>query len=146
MAALERNPVAPWQRRLLDASLWVLGMTGAAWLVAHYAFGAGNDAVGLPHASEAWWMRLHGLAAFALLIVFGAFLPLHLPRGWRIQSKRGVEMAMLVCFGGAIVSAYLLYYFAPEPLHAAMGWVHAGVGAGAVVGAAWHRYRRDLRA
>lgn len=142
MAAVERNPVAPWQRLLLDAALWILGLTGAAWLVAHYVFGAGNDAIGLPHASEAWWMRVHGLAAFAVLIAFGAFLPAHVPRGWRIQRKRGVEVAMLALFGGAIVTAYVLYYLTPESLHAAIGWVHAGVGAGAALGVAWHRYRR----
>ncbi len=142
MAALERNPVAPWQRRLLDASLWILGVTGAAWLVVHYLFGAGNETIGLPHASEAWWMRLHGLAAFVLLIAFGAFLPWHVPRGWRIQAKRGVEVAMVAFFGVAIVTAYVLYYFTPESLHALIGWAHAGVGAGAALGVVWHRARR----
>ncbi len=142
MAALERNPVAPWQRRLLDVSLWVLGLTGGAWLVFHYAFGAGNESVGLPHASEAWWMRVHGLAAFALLIAFGAFLPWHVPRGWRIQTRRGVEIAMLALMSAAIVTAYVLYYFTPEALHAAIGWAHAVLGAGAALGVAWHRGRR----
>lgn len=142
MAAVERNPVAPWQRRLLDTALWSLGLTGAGWLVAHYLFGAGNDAIGLPHASEAWWMRVHALAGFAALIAVGAFLPAHVPRGWRIQRQRGVEVAMLAFFGGAIVTAYVLYYFTPESLHAVIGWLHAGVGVGAALGVVWHRYRR----
>ena len=144
MAALgERNPVARWQRVLLDTALWILAVSGAGWLIAHYGYGAGSEEIGLPHWSEAWLMRLHGLAGFAMLVVFGAFLPLHVPRGWRTQRRRGVEVALLVTLVASIVTAYCLYYFAPEPLRPALGWVHAAVGSTAGLAVWWHRRRRS---
>lgn len=145
MAALsERNPVARWQKTGLDGALIVLVVTGVAWLVAHYLFGAGNEGIGLPHPSEAWWMRVHGLAGFVLLIVFGAFLPLHVPRGWRIQPRRGVEIVLLTMLATAIVTAYCLYYFTPDMVRPALGWLHAVLGAGAGAAVIWHRRRRTL--
>jgi hypothetical protein len=144
MAALgDRNPVARAQRLGLDGVLIVLAVSGSAWLVAHYLFGAGNEAIGLPHRSEVWWMRLHGLAGFAMLIVFGAFLPWHVPRGWRMQARRGVEITLLTLFASAIVTAYCLYYFAPDTIRPALGWVHVALGGGTGLAVAWHRSRRQ---
>ncbi len=143
MAALgERNPVARWQRVLLDVALWALVASGGAWLALHYGVAPGDDS-GLPSPAEPWLIRAHGLAAFALLIGFGAFLPWHVPRGWRMVTRRGIETTMLVLLGLAIVSAYALYYFAPESIHAPLGWAHAvaGVVAGLLVW--WHRRRRS---
>ena len=131
MAAVgSTNPVARWQRLGLDATLITLLVSGLFWLLVHYAWGAGNGE-SLPHWSEAWLIRAHGLAAFFALIAVGAFLPVHVPRGWRLRTRRGLEITMLVCLGLAVVSAYLLYYFAPDWLRPSLGWVHA------VVGCAW---------
>jgi hypothetical protein len=138
----ERNPVAAWQRVLLDAALWTLAVSGLAWLLMHYVFGAGRDDIGLPHWSEAWLMRLHGLAGFAMLVVFGAFLPWHVPRGWRMQPRRGLEVSLLGTLGAAIVTAYCLYYFAPETLRPGLGWLHAALGCAAGLAVWWHRRRR----
>lgn len=129
MAAVgSTNPVARWQRLSLDASTSLLVVTGSLWLLAHYLYGAGNDAIGLPHWSEAWLMRLHGLAAFIVLIAIGAFLAVHVPRGWRMRPQRRLEIALLACLVLAVVTAYCLYYFAPDWVRPALGWVHAGLG------------------
>ena len=85
-APLRAGSVPRWQRLWLDLSAWGLGLSGVAWLVLHYARGAGaDDGTWLPHPAEAWLMRLHGLAGFALLLAVGMFLPLHVPQGWRQQ-------------------------------------------------------------
>jgi uncharacterized membrane protein YhdT len=143
MAALgERNPVARWQRVSLDGALLALAASGLVWLLAHYGFGAGREEIGLPHWSEAWLMRVHGLAGFAVLLVVGAFLPLHVPRGWRLQPQRGFEITMLTLLGIAIVTAYCLYYFAPDTVRPLLGWVHAIAGCVAGGAVLWHRRRR----
>src|SRR5262249_658771 len=93
MAALTgSNPVARWQKRGLAAALTGVVATGVIWLVVHYGLGAGNAEVGLPHWSEAWLIKLHGLAAFVVLVFVGAFLPVHVPRGWRVRASRGLEI------------------------------------------------------
>src|SRR5205085_8357359 len=75
--------LVPWQRRLLYSAGLLLLATGALWLVLHYA----RSADSLPSVFEAWSMRLHGLAAFAVLFVFGALAASHVPQGWRLSQR-----------------------------------------------------------
>jgi hypothetical protein len=49
---------------------------------------------------------------------------------------------MLACLGIAVGTAYCLYYFAPEPARAALGWLHAAAGGAWGVTVAWHRRKR----
>lgn len=134
MASLNR--VAPWQRRLLHASAWLLAASGVAWLAIHYLWGAGAGE--LPHPLEPWLIRLHGAAAFAALFMAGVLAGGHVPNGWRLTSprmrrtdlagQRRTGLAMTVLGASSVFSAYLLYYFAPEPVRPALGWTHAAVG------------------
>lgn len=108
----------------------VLLTTGGVWLTLHY--GAATD--GLPHPLEAWLMRLHGLASFAAFFTMGALAASHLPLGWRLsahhrwanQRTTGIALCLLAAL--LALSAYLLYYFAPETLRPALGWAHAAAG------------------
>ncbi|HMN84235.1 MAG TPA: DUF4405 domain-containing protein [Burkholderiaceae bacterium] len=134
MASLNR--VAPWQRRLLHASAWLLAASGVAWLGIHYLWGAGAGE--LPHPLEPWLIRLHGAAAFAALFVAGVLSAGHIPNGWRLTApkmrradlagQRRTGLAMTTLGAAAVFSGYLLYYFAPEPVRPSLGWVHAIIG------------------
>jgi len=137
------NPVPGWQRISLDVALITLAASGLFWLLGHYAFGAGREDIGLPHWSESWLMRLHGLAGFAVLVAVGAFLPLHVPRGWRQRAERGLEIRMLVSLGLAVLTAYALYYFAPDAIRPALGWFHALLGGAWGLTIIWHRRKRS---
>ena len=135
-----------WQRWLLDGCGAVLLLSGVAWLVVHYAFGAGAGPDALPSPAEPWLMRLHGLAGFGALFLLGALAAHHIPHGWRLSQRhrharqRGTGLAL--CTLGALLAAtgYALYYFAPEPVRPALGWVHAAFG-GALAGVVL-RHRR----
>jgi hypothetical protein len=126
------NRLDRWQRQTLYVTGTLLAFTGVLWLAVHYSVGAG--AGGLPHPIEAWSMRLHGLAAFAGLFMFGVLFALHVPRGWLLtrqkdwagQRKTGTLLCVLAVF--LALTGYALYYFAPEPLRPALGWVHAVAG------------------
>lgn len=121
-----------WQRHWLYTTGVLLSFTGFAWLAIHYSIGAGAGE--LPHPVEAWSMRLHGLAAFAGLFGMGTLAAAHIPQGWRLSRHRRwagqrVTGLVLCVLGGALVmSGYLLYYFAPEGIRPALGWIHSGVG------------------
>jgi hypothetical protein len=136
----------PWQWIALLVVAGVLLASGLAWLALHYSVGGGAGE--LPHPLEAWLMRLHGLAGFAALFMLGVLAGAHIPHGWRHGSRhrrarqRGTGVAL--CTLGALVVAtgYLLYYFAPDTVRPALGWVHAVVGTAMAGLAAVHRRRK----
>jgi hypothetical protein len=125
------NRVVVWQRRVLYASGVALLLSGAAWLAIHY----GRAADTLPSPIEAWLMRLHGLASFAALFVFGVFAAGHIPQGWRFTGaredagQRWTGLVLCALAGALALSAYLLYYFAPDSVRPTLGWLHSGLGA-----------------
>jgi hypothetical protein len=139
------NRLAPWQRRTLYVAGGLLLASGAAWLAVHYSVGAGTGE--LPHPMEAWAMRLHGLAAFGALFMLGVLAAAHIPHGWRLsarlrwaeQRRSGVILCGLA--SALAASGYLLYYFAPDPVRPALGWVHSIVGFAMCLLAASHRRR-----
>ena|SRR5438132_619098 len=136
-----------WQRQSLIAVALLLLATGIVWLGLHYSVGAG--AGGLPHPLEAWSMRLHGLAAFGALFLLGALAGAHIPQGWRMSARhrwahqRGSGAALCVLAGLLAASGWMLYYFAPEPVRPALGWVHAGVGVAMALLAMVHQRRKS---
>jgi hypothetical protein len=98
--------------------------TGILWLVFHY-FLIRQGEFGLEaHPLEAWWLRLHGAAAFVILW-FGGMLwgtharpALQQPR-WR---KSGIVIvAVLVALAA---SGYLLYYATDDTLRDGARLVH----------------------
>ena len=131
------NSLKRWQYWFLYFAVAILLASGAVWLAVHYLWGAGADL--LPHPLEAWMMRLHGAAGFAGLFVAGILGAAHIPQGWRMTTRiphwrdskanqRRTGIALSVLGGAGILSAYWLYYFAPETIRPALGWVHAAVG------------------
>ena len=132
-----------WQRIGVYAAGALVLATGAAWLAVHYSVGAGAGE--LPHPLEAWLLRGHGLLGFAGLFLFGVLAAAHVPQGWRLtrrhrwagQRNSGVALCALALL--LSLTAYLLYYFAPEGLRVALGWSHTAIGVVMAVLLAVHR-------
>ena len=139
------NHLRTWQRQAIDSTGVLLLASGAAWLLLHY----GNPSE-LPHPLEAWSLRLHGLAAFAALFMFGLLAAAHVPRGWRATARgrgrrqRRWGLALCVLAALLVVSAYLLYYFAPENVRPILGSAHSAAG-GAMALALWAHRRAGRR-
>jgi hypothetical protein len=131
-----------WQLLALVATAALLWGTGLAWLATHYSVGAGAGE--LPHPIEIWSMRLHGVGAFAGLFMLGVLAAVHMPHGWLLshrprwaaQRKSGALLCLLA--GLLVLSGYLLYYFAPEPVRPTLGWLHVGIGVVMALIAAQH--------
>lgn len=143
------GPLAPvrvtrWLRATLIATGTVLLATGGAWLALRYALASD----GLPHPLEAWLMRAHGLASLAAFFTLGALAAAHIPLGWRTsaherwahQRRTGVALCVLAAL--LALSAYLLYYFAPEAVRPALGWAHAAAGVAMAATAGVHARKR----
>jgi len=133
-----------WQRLSLHLVGGVLLASGALWLALHYSTPAGA----LPNPLEVWAIRVHGLAAFGGLFMLGVLAAAHVPHGWWLTGRqrravqRGSGLALCGLGGVLVITGYLLYYFAPESLRPALGWLHslAGVAAAALI--AFHQRRK----
>jgi hypothetical protein len=73
-------------------------------------------------------LEIHGAAAIAFLLAFGALLPDHLPRGWRQKRERVSGLSLVTLSGILVVSGWGLYYFGEEDLRAATSAVHSVLG------------------
>lgn len=135
--------LAAWQRVSIYAVGALLLITGAAWLALHYSVGAGAGE--LPHPAEVWLLRSHGLMGFAGLFLFGVLAAAHVPQAWRLTRRhrwaRQRNSGMALCALAALLAAsgYLLYYFSPEGVRAALGWTHTAVGVAMALLVATHR-------
>jgi len=136
-----------WQRRTLYASGVALLASGVLWLALHYTVGAGHGE--LPHPLEAWLMRLHGLAAFAGLFTMGVIAGAHIPSGWRMSGRhrwaqqRSSGLMLSALAAGLALTGYLLYYFAPETIRPALGWVHSAIGGAMALLLGTHQRRKS---
>ena len=141
------HSLAFWQRAGVYAGGSTLLVTGLSWLVLRY----GRAADALPSPLEPWAMRLHGLAGFAALFLFGALTASHIPRGWRFSHRRSWRdqrlsgIALCVLAAALVLTGYLLYYFAPDGIRPALGWLHSALGAAMAALVAGHRRRHDGR-
>lgn len=141
------NRLVRWQRQTLYVTGILLLFTGVLWLAVHYSVGAGAGE--LPHPVEAWSMRLHGVAAFAALFLFGVLAAIHVPQGWRQTfhyrwaGQRNTGLTLCVLAAVLAVTGYMLYYFAPDPIRPSLGWIHAvaGVAMGGLI--LFHRRNRN---
>jgi len=125
------------ERWLYGISAVVLG-SGIGWLVDHYFF-AGPSDFGDAHAPfEPWWLRLHGAAAMAALVVLGSLFPGHIARAWRLRLNRRSGLAMLSVVGLLVVTGWALYYLGDEETRGWISVVHWAVGLAAAAGLALH--------
>jgi hypothetical protein len=127
--------------------------SGVAWLIAHYLL-VGASAFGeTHHPSEPWWLRLHGAAVMAFLVVLGTILPGHVTRAWSIR-KNGVQsvrrnvitgILMLSLVAALALTGYALYYSGSEELRPYISTGHWVLGLAAAAGFYQHRRGRLKR-
>jgi hypothetical protein len=143
--ALRLDPVF---RRTLYGFLTALFVTGATWLVAD-ALKTGPDAeMWQPIAANL--LMLHGGAAMATLMLFGALVPLHILRAWRAKRNRNSGIVIAGSNALLIVTAFGLYYLGSESVRSWASYVHIGFGFALPVLALIHillgrRQSRELR-
>lgn len=118
------------QRReaLVYIILGVLWASGIGWLVVHYFLRQVTEFGLLPNPLEAWWLRLHGAAAFATLWLIGLLWAIHLVPAWKTRRRiSGIVLAVLLAV--LALSGYLLYYASDDDARAAIALLHWIIGA-----------------
>ena len=136
--------------------LYVIGgslvASGVAWLIAHYLLANPSEFGESHHPSEPWWLRLHGAAVMAFLVLLGTILPGHVTRAWSLRKNRALPVRKNVVTGTLMLSlvaalaltGYGLYYCGDEDLRPYISTGHWLVGLTAAVSFYQH-HRGALR-
>lgn len=134
------NPLPTWLRRTLYGALGGAFASGIAWLILHYLSRPVGE-LGLPSPWEARLMRVHGLAAWALLFTFGALAAAHVGKGWTLGTRRASGIFLVSLATSCAVLGFLMAYLLPPEARMVAGLVHAGFGTLMVGWLTWHRRR-----
>ena len=127
-ARLPTIRLSPLHRRTLYAIFTLLWASGALWLVFHYFLRLPSEFGDKAHPMEIWWLRLHGLIVFALLVGIGSVLPVHARLAWQLKRNRSSGLAMKITFLWLAATGYALYYFASDDNQDWLGLLHWAVG------------------
>lgn len=92
---------------LVGVGLWA---SGGLWLIFHFYLRTPGPWGPEPHALEPWWLRLHGLFAFASLWLIGLLSGLHIARAWASGRRRWSGSLLLAWLLALSVTGYLLLY------------------------------------
>ena len=114
-------------RTTIYAVAALLWLSGALWLVLHYAFPQASAFGALPNSWEAPLMRVHGLIAVCGVFLIGWMTAAHVTARWSSERNRRSGLAL----GGTalvlVFSGYALYYTTGSP-HDASGFLHEAIG------------------
>ncbi len=109
------------QKSAIWTAAAVVALSGVVWFVLHDLMDAE------PGETERLLLVLHGISAYAVLIVIGSLLPLHVRSGWHRHRKRwtgGTTLAMLVL----LAMTGLVLYYGGEPTREPARWIHITIG------------------
>jgi hypothetical protein len=112
----------------LYVALAVLFGSGILWLVFHYFLMRQGEFGMEPHPLEAWWLRLHGAAAFVVLWFAGLLWGTHARPNLTRRHWRGSGIIIVTLLALLAISGYLLYYAANDGLHDGARLVHWVLG------------------
>lgn len=134
-------PLPKWHEWLVYLTVGLLTLSGLAWLWLD-KFGKVQGEFG-PEQSPAlpWLLLVHGVVAYAFLIVAAMLVPVHVRLGWNALRNR-VSGLTLVGFGLVLaVTGLLLYYATTEGLRALSSTAHWVVGIALPIALAVHIVR-----
>lgn len=108
----------------LYAAFALLWMSGALWLGFHYFLRVTGAFGETAHPLEIWWLRLHGLMAFAMLVAIGSVLPNHVRRAWHLRKNRSAGLGLSLMLLWLSLTGYALYYFSSDENDAWLPLLH----------------------
>ena len=115
-------------------------LSGAAWLVLHFAFAQQTAFGPLPNPWEAVLMRMHGMLAVGGVFLLGWIIGAHTLERWGSARNRLSGIALVGSVALLVASSYALYY-TTGALHEAASRTHEWLGAGSLLAALAHLVR-----
>lgn len=108
-----------WHEWSIYLSFGLLFVTGVAWLVLERWVRIEGEFGPEHHPAEHVMLILHGIAAYGLLLVAGALIPVHIKVGWSIRRNLLSGLAVVVALAVLGLTALALYYASSE---SALDW------------------------
>lgn len=141
MTARRPTKLPRWHEWSIYVTFGLLVVSGVAWLILDHWVRVEGEFGPEQHPAEHLMLILHGIAAYALLIVAGALIPVHIKLGWSIRRNinSGIVTASALVF--LSLTALGLYYLSAEGLRAVTSFAHWLVGLAAVPLLALHVIR-----
>ena len=142
-------PVALGRRHRL--TIYIVGiavwLSGAAWLYLQYLAPPIQSAFGAQtHPSQPLWLKIHGAAAMASLLVLGSLLAAHVPGGWRRKLSRPSGGTLIGLSAVLVLTAWGLYYAGDEQLRSWLSVAHWALGLPLPLLLVFHVTRKKRRA
>ena len=106
-----------WQKTAVYITTATVGLSGLSWFVLHDV--VTDDASDLPHML----LVVHGVSAYALLVVIGSLLPVHVRLGWLRRRNVATGLMLITVMAVLCVTALALYY-GDEEWQAPAKWLH----------------------
>ena len=103
------------------------------WTNANFDSTAGGELFPL-----AGWVKVHGMLNPFLCGLLGYLTHQHIRVGWRTRANLTSGVAMVVVFGGLILSGTILAYGGSESTREVVVWIHRGLGLLLPLGLAAH--------
>lgn len=136
---------SPFHRQTLYSVFTLLWVSGALWLVFHYFLRIPGEFGDKANPMEIWWLRLHGLFVFAMLVAVGSVLPVHARQAWKFKRNRISGLSIKIVFLWLAGTGYALYYFASDENQTWLALLHWGVGLPLPLLIAFHVRHRHRR-
>jgi len=119
----------PWSYRIwIFLFLLISWLTGIAFFVLNKWIFVEGEFGPEKHPWQYPVLRIHGAAAFLMMITYGYLLASHVPAGWKQKRQRRSGLILVCAQGFLILSAYGLYYLADEGFRVLVSYAHALVG------------------
>lgn len=128
MTARRPTRLPRWHEWSIYLSFGLLFATGIAWLVLDHWVRVEGEFGPEHHPAEHVMLILHGIAAYALLIVAGALIPVHIKVGWSIRRNLKTGIANAIVLAVLALTALGLYYLSAEGLRSIASLAHWLVG------------------
>ncbi len=126
------NRLGHRHRRWLAICFAILFMSGLLWLGFHYFVLVKTDFGEGPHPLQQWWLKLHGLAAMATLVIVGSLLPGHVRKAWQQYQNRLSGGTMVALATSLALTGYALCYFGGEESRSLISATHWLIGIAAL--------------
>ena len=115
-------------RIVLSAVLLTSWISGIAFFVFRRFVEIEGDFGPEKHPLQFVFLKIHGGAAFLMMISFGLILSGHVSMGWKSRRERVLGLALIGAVSFLVVTAYLLYYIAGETARPVVEYAHFAVG------------------
>lgn len=128
-----KKPIRPtrlprWQEWSVYALLAALLVTGLAWLGLDTWVRIEGEFGPEHHPVQALSLIVHGIAAYAFLVIAGAMIPVHIKLGWHLKRNRKSGLVLALACLALALTAVALYYVGAEGFRSAASLAHWLVG------------------